>query len=323
MHERPVLVAPDSFKGTFRASEVAGAIGRGLERAGLMPPDLCPVADGGEGTMEAILLALGGEVVGVEVQDPLGRPVTAQLGLVEEGGTAVLEMASASGLALVAEDERDAWAASTRGTGELIVAAAEAGATHVLVTVGGSATTDGGAGALEALAEAGVNLELEVLCDVRTPFEKAPSVFGPQKGADPELVKRLEKRLDELAATLERDPRGEPMTGAAGGLSGGLWGGRGARLVPGAPYVLDAIGFDALMRDSAFVVTGEGRLDSQTLAGKIVGELATRCRQAGVTCHAIVGGNSLDSFDERIIDLASVTEATTLEEMKAAGRALV
>ena len=109
------------------------------------------------------------------------------------------------------------------------------------------------------------------------------------------------------------------MTGAAGGLSGGLWGGRGARLVPGAAYVLDAIGFDALMRESAFVVTGEGRLDSQTLAGKIVGEVATRCRQAGVTCHAIVGSNSLDSFDERIIDLASVTEATNLEEMKAAG----
>jgi glycerate 2-kinase len=113
------------------------------------------------------------------------------------------------------------------------------------------------------------------------------------------------------------------MTGAAGGLSGGLWGGRRARLVPGAPYVLDAIGFDALMRDSAFVVTGEGRIDSQTLAGKIVGEVATRCRQAGITCHAIVGSNSLDSFDERIIDLASVTEATNLEEMQAAGRALV
>ena len=194
----------------------------------------------------------------------------------------------------------------------------------MLVTVGGSATTDGGAGALAALEEAGVeDVEMDVLCDVGVPFEAAPSMFGPQKGADPELVKRLEQRLDELAASLPRDPRGEPMTGAAGGLSGGLWAGRGARLVPGAPYVLDAIGFDSLMRSSAFVVTGEGALDEQTLHGKIVGELATRCRQGGVPCHAIVGRNALDPFGERIIDLASVTEATTLDELEAAGRALV
>jgi glycerate kinase len=113
------------------------------------------------------------------------------------------------------------------------------------------------------------------------------------------------------------------MTGAAGGLSGGLWAALGATLVPGAPYVLDAIGFDALMRESAFVVTGEGSLDDQTLEGKIVGEVATRCRQGGVPCHAIVGRNRLDPFGERIIDLASVTEATTLDELRAAGAALV
>src|SRR5690242_312428 len=147
--ERQVLVAPDSFKGTFRASQVAAAIGRGLERAGLMPPDLCPVADGGEGTLDALLPQLGGEVLAREVQDPLGRPVTAAFGLVEGGGTAIVEMAAASGLGLVADDERDAWAASTYGTGELIVAAAEQGAQVILVAVGGSATTDGGAGALE------------------------------------------------------------------------------------------------------------------------------------------------------------------------------
>src|SRR5215218_3219284 len=151
MLERPVLVAPDSFKGTFRAAEVAGAIGRGLERAGLMPPDLCPLADGGEGTMDALLIALGGETAAVEVRGPLGTPVQAQFGLVEDGGTAVLEMASASGLGLVPEDERDAWAASTYGTGELICAAVDAGAEVVLVGVGGSATTDGGAGAIEAI----------------------------------------------------------------------------------------------------------------------------------------------------------------------------
>jgi glycerate kinase len=317
----PALVAPDSFKGTFSAHEVAAAIAAGLRASERETVEL-PVADGGEGTMDVLVNALGGELRTATAPDPLGRPVEACFALLPDG-TAVVETAQASGLGLIAEGERDAWAASTRGTGELIVAAAEAGATRVLVTVGGSATTDGGAGALEALEEAGVSPELEVLCDVRTAFEQAPSVFGPQKGADPELVRRLEKRLDELAGKLARDPRGEPMTGAAGGLSGGLWGARGARLVAGAPYVLDAIGFDALMKEAAFVVTGEGRLDSQTLAGKIVGEVATRCRQGGVTCHAIVGSNALSSFDERVIDLASVTEATTLEELEAAGRALV
>jgi glycerate 2-kinase len=317
----PALVAPDSFKGTFSAREVAGAIAAGL-RAGGREAHEMPVADGGEGTMEAIVSTLGGELHRVTASDPLGRPVEASFALLDDG-RAIVEAAQASGLGLVAESERDAWAASTRGTGELIVAAVEAGAARVIVTVGGSATTDGGAGALEALDQAGVTVELDVLCDVRVPYEQAPSVFGPQKGADPALVERLERRLHELATKLRRDPRGEPMTGAAGGLSGGLWAAHGARLVAGAPYVLDAIGFDPLMRDAAFVVTGEGRLDSQTLAGKIVGEVATRCRQGGVTCHAIVGSNALESFDERIIDLASVTEATTLQELEAAGRALV
>src|SRR3954452_9074203 len=153
--ERQILVAPDSFKGTFRAPQVAGAIGRGLERAGLIPPDLCPVADGGEGTLDALLPQLGGELVAREVQDPLGRPVTASFGLVEDGGTAIVEMAAASGLSLVTDEERDAWAASTYGTGELIAAAIDAGAQVVLVAVGGSATTDGGAGALEAIEEHG------------------------------------------------------------------------------------------------------------------------------------------------------------------------
>jgi glycerate 2-kinase len=324
MRERPVLVAPDAFKGTFRAAEVAGAIGRGLERAGLMPPDLCPLADGGEGTMEAIMLALGGELVGVEVQDPLGRPVRAQLGLVEDGGTAVLEMASASGLSLVDEDERDAWAASTYGTGELICAAVDAGVQVVLVGVGGSATTDGGAGALEAIDEHGGlgGARIVVLCDVRTPFERAPAVYGPQKGADDALVERLEKRLDALARRLPRDPRGVPMTGAAGGLSGGLWAACGATLEAGAPFVLDALDFDARMRAARAVVTGEGKLDEQTLEGKLVGEIGTRTRQAGVPLHAIVGADRLDPFGKRIIDLQVVQEATNLDELTAAGETL-
>src|SRR4051794_5017263 len=137
VRERPVLVAPDSFKGTFSAAKVAGAIGRGLERAGLMPPDLCPVADGGEGTLDALLTQLGGEYLAAEASDPLGRPVRAGFALLEDGGTALVEMAAASGLGLVAEDERDAWAASTRGTGELIAAAVAAGAGGGVVGGGG------------------------------------------------------------------------------------------------------------------------------------------------------------------------------------------
>jgi glycerate 2-kinase len=317
----PALVAPDSFKGTYSASEVAAAIASGLRAAGREAVEL-PVADGGEGTMEVLVGALGGELRTVTASDPLGRPVEAAFALLPDG-TAVVETAQASGLGLVDDRERDAWAASTRGTGELIVAAADAGAERVIVTVGGSATTDGGAGAVEALDEAGVRVELDVLADVRTPFEQAARVFGPQKGADPSMVKRLERRLHRQADGYRRDPRGERMTGAAGGLSGGLWAQHGARLVPGAAYVLDAIGFDGRMRAAAFVVTGEGQLDEQTLQGKIVGEVATRCRQGGVACHAVVGRNALEPFQERILDLASVTEASTPDELAEAGRSLV
>jgi glycerate 2-kinase len=322
--ERPVLVAPDSFKGTFRASQVAAAIGRGLERAGLMPPDLCPVADGGEGTLDALLPGLGGEVVAADAHDPLGRELKGCFGLVEDGGTAIVETATASGLALVAEEERDAWAASTYGTGELIAAAAQAGAQVIIVAVGGSATSDGGAGALEAIEDAGGlgGARLVVLCDVRTPFEHAPKVFGPQKGADDAMIARLETRLDELAASWPRDPRGVPMTGCAGGLSGGLWAVHRAVLEPGANWVLDALDFDTRMRASRAVVTGEGKLDEQTLQGKLVGEIGTRARQAGVPLHAIVGTDRLDPFGKRMIDLMRVLEATTIGEMEAAGEAL-
>src|SRR5918998_6724080 len=149
--ERPVLVAPDSFKGTFNAAQVAGAIGRGIERAGLMPPDLCPVADGGEGTLDALLPQLGGELIAREVKGPLGAPVRTGFGLVEDGGTAIVEMAMASGLGLVPEAERDAWNASTYGTGQLIAAAAQAGAQVILVAVGGSADTHRRAGAPDGI----------------------------------------------------------------------------------------------------------------------------------------------------------------------------
>jgi glycerate kinase len=319
-----VLVAPDKFKGTFRAADVAAAVGRGLERAGLEPPDLCPIADGGDGTLAVLVAALGGETAGLEVADPLGRPVRAGFALIEDGGTAIVEVAEASGLARVAEGERDPVAASTYGTGELIAAAVEAGAQVVLVAAGGSATTDAGAGAIEAIHERGGlrGARIVVLCDVRTPFERAPAVFGPQKGADPALVGQLEQRLDELAQRLPRDPRGVPLTGAAGGLSGGLWAAFGATLEPGAPFILGALDFDARMRAARAVVTGEGKLDEQTLEGKLVGEIGTRTRQAGVPLHAIVGTDRLDAFGKRMIDLQLVQEATNREEMEAAGERL-
>ena len=320
--ELPALVAPDSFKGTFTAREVAAAIAKGLRAAGRAAEEL-PVADGGEGTIDALLSTLSGVERTERVSDPLGRPIEAAFVLIDDGRTAIVEMARASGLGLVDAGERDAWAASTRGTGELIAAAVEAGAERVIVTVGGSATTDGGAGALEALDEAGVTVEMDVLCDVRTPFEDAARVFGPQKGADAAMVRRLSDRLQHLAEGYKRDPRGEPMTGAAGGLAGGLWAEYGARMRDGPEFVLGALGFDERMRASAFVVTGEGRIDEQTLQGKLVGEVATRCRQAGVPCHGVVGKIELDPFSERILDFASLSEATTLAELEEAGRLLV
>jgi glycerate kinase len=310
-----VLVAPDSFKGTFTAPQVAEAIGAGL-RAGGREVSLCPVADGGEGTLEALRVPLGLELVETEVSDPLGRGIRARFGLGE--GVAVVEMAAAGGLGLVAESERDAMAATSAGTGELIRAACEAGAQTIYVTVGGSASTDGGAGAIAAIDSLD-GARLVLLCDVSTPFERAAEVFGPQKGADPDQVRRLARRLDGMADGWLRDPRGVAMTGAAGGLAGGLWAAFGAEMRPGAGFVLDALHFNRRMFAARAVVVGEGRIDRQTLAGKIAGEIAVRARQAGVPCHAVVGQNRLDRFDQRILDLQVVLEATTLAKLEAAG----
>jgi glycerate kinase len=325
---RPCLVAPDSFKGTFTAAQVAAAIGRGLEAAGEPAPDLCPVADGGEGTLAVLLTALGGTTGGATVGGPLGAPVAAGYALVEDGGTAIVEVAAASGLGLVPEQDRGpvtAWEASTRGTGELILAAARTGAAVILVAAGGSATTDGGAGAVAAIEEGGGlgGARLVVLCDVRTPYEACARTFAPQKGADAATVGRLATRLDAYAATLPRDPRGTPLSGAAGGLAGGLWAAFGAHLEPGAAFVLDAVGYDARLRAAHAVILGEGRLDAQTLQGKILGEAATRARQAGVPCHAIVGQDALEPFGKRIIDVHAVLQATTLAEIEAAASELV
>lgn len=325
MHEeeRSFLVAPDSFKGTLAATEVAEAIARGVRATGAHA-ECCPVADGGEGTIDALLAALGGESLTAPAHDPLGRPIEAAFALLGDGATAVVETAAASGLALVAPSERDPERASTTGTGELIVAAIDRGARRVLVAVGGSATTDGGAGAIETIAAKGGTrgTALEVLCDVRTPFERAAEVFGPQKGADPGAVRRLTERLEELAHRLPRDPRGVPMTGCAGGLSGGLWAALDAHLLPGAEFVLDAVGFDARMEIVDAVVTGEGRVDAQTLEGKLVGELATRCLTNGTPVHAIVGADGLGPSAARAAGLSSVRVAGTLEEIEAAARDL-
>jgi glycerate kinase len=324
-----VLVAPDSFKGTLTATQVADAIGRGLLDSGppTRPVDLCPIADGGEGTLDALLRALDGERRTTVVSDPLGRPVEAEFGIGEAGRgrvVGIVEMASASGLGLVDPSERDAIAASTFGTGQLVMAAVEAGADVVYLGAGGSATTDGGAGAIRAInGQGGLGgARISVLTDVRTPFEHAARVFGPQKGAAPDDVTKLTKRLNDQARRLKRDPRGVPMTGAAGGLSGGLWAEFDAELVPGAQFVLDAVDFDRRMRAARAVVTGEGKLDQQSLAGKLVSEVSTRARQGGVPCHAIVGTRELDSFGVRVLDLQAVFEASTPRQISAAARRL-
>ncbi|MFM9127383.1 MAG: glycerate kinase [Solirubrobacterales bacterium] len=319
---RPVLVAPDSFKGTLSSTEVAEAVGRGLADEGF-EVDLMPLADGGEGTLDVLLGALGGRRVEVEAHDALGRPVSAQIGVTGEG-TAIVETAQAIGLPLIAEEERDPEAASSFGAGELIAAAVETGAETVVVAVGGSATTDGGAGAIEAIEATGGagKAKLVVCCDAQTPFERAAIVFGPQKGADEACVARLTARLEEQAAALPRDPTGVPMTGAAGGLAGGLWAAFGAELTGGAGFVLDALDADRRMRASRAVVVGEGRLDMTTLEGKAAGELAVRARQAGVPAFAVVGQDGLDLLDRRILDLHAVIEAGTKRRLRAAGRKL-
>jgi glycerate 2-kinase len=309
------LVAPDSFKGTFDAFEVAEAVAAGVEAAG-GEADRCPVADGGEGTMEVLLRALGGERRAASVHDPLRRRIDAEFALLGDGGTAVVEAARAAGLTFVAAEERDAERADTYGAGELIAAALATDVGRVLVAVGGSASTDGGDGAIEALGERGALEELariEVLCDVDTVFEDAARLFAPQKGAGPAAVERLSARLQEIAARLPRDPRGVPMGGCAGGLSGGLWA-HGANLRSGAAFVLDAVGFDERLAAADAVFGGEGRFDSQSLEGKVVGEIARRCVAAGKPLHLIVGEDGLGG--EASPAISTVAAAETLAEIR-------
>ncbi len=320
------LLAPDSFKGTLSAAEVAEAMARGVREAGA-EADPCPVADGGEGTLEALLAARGGERIEAAAHDPLRRPIRADFGLLDHGATAVVEVAAASGLPLLSPEERDPERADTFGTGELIAAAIEAVARTVLVAAGGSATIDGGRGAIEALrarAEQGAidleTIQFEVLCDVVNPYEDAVRVFGPQKSLNPASVSRLSARLDEFAASLPRDPRGLPMTGCAGGLSGGLMGAFGARLRPGAQFVLNQLGFERRLAAADGVITGEGRIDEQSLGGKVVGTIAEACAQAGKPVRAIVGENALAPERAAEAGIVSTHEAGTLAAIAEAAR---
>ena len=320
------LVAPDSFKGTLGAAEVAEAMAEGVREAGA-EADPCPVADGGEGTLEALLAARGGVRVEAAAHDPLRQPIVAEFGLLDDGATAVVEVAAASGLPLLSPEKRDPERADSFGTGELIAAAIEAGARTVLVAAGGSATIDGGRGAIEALrgqAEQGAigleAIELEVLCDVVNPYEDAVRVFGPQKGLKFANADRLAARLDEFAASLPRDPRGLPMTGCAGGLSGGLMGAFGARLRPGARFVLDQLGFESRLAAADGVITGEGRIDEQSLGGKIVGTIAEACAKARKPVRAIVGRNALAPEWAAEAGIVSIHEAGTLAAIAEAAR---
>ncbi len=319
MPER-VLLAPDAFKGTIAAATVARALAVGLRRGGVIA-DECPVADGGEGTVEVLLAALGGEPRSTVVGDPLGRPTRARWAMLDDG-TAMLEAAQASGLALIAAGERDAERASSAGTGELIVAARDAGASLAVVAVGGTATTDGGTGALAAIEAAGGlgGLELHLACDVRTPFERAAELYAPQKDASPDAVARLARRLDELARELPRDPRGVAMTGAGGGLAGGLWSRHGARLRSGSALVLEAIGLDRRMAAADAVVIGEGRLDSQTLEGKVGGAVLELARRRGLPVHAVAGALAIDQDDPAWAGLASARVARSERELTRAGQ---
>ena len=279
------LASPASLKNVLGATAAAAALREGFARAGV-EAEAAPVADGGEGTAQVLAAALGGEWREAVVSDPLGRPVTARW-LLTPDGTAVVESAEAIGLGLVDEGERHVLRASSRGLGELVLAALESAPRELLVGLGGSATVDGGAGLREVLAE--LPVPTRVACDVRNPLlgaRGAARVFGPQKGATPEQVEELERRL---ATAEELRPVAElPGAGAAGGL-GAAFAALGATLVPGAELVLDAIGFRDRLRGAAVVVTGEGAVDRTTTEGKAPGAVLAACREADVRC-VLFGG---------------------------------
>lgn len=293
-----VVAAPDKLRGTASARAAAEAVARAAAARG-WECEQVPMADGGEGTLDA----LGGSNRTTVVLGPLGEPVEAGWRL--DGRTAVIEMATASGLELIGGAEgNDPIAASTTGTGELIAAALEAGATRIIVGVGGSATTDGGLAALRAMHPLGRlrGVELIVACDVRTSFVDAADVFAHQKGATPAQVALLRRRLERLAQVYQAehgvDVTQLPGAGAAGGLAGGL-AAVGARLVPGFDLVADEVDLYGHIEGADLVITAEGFLDAQSFEGKVVGGVTSLAEQVGVAVVAIVG-EVFDGMEERI-----------------------
>ncbi len=316
------LVCPDKFKGTLDAAEAAAAMATGLRRAGFDEVTELPLADGGEGTLDALVAARGGSRRHATVTGPLGDPVDAEWALLP-GGVAVVEMARASGLALVPRIS-DPLRASTRGTGELIAAAIRAGARRVVVGVGGSATTDGGLAALEALGWSLGATPVTVACDVSTRFLDAARVFGPQKGASDAQVALLTRRLGQLADQYEQrtgvDVRELPGGGAAGGLAGGL-AAIGAELDPGFDVVAGAAGLEAALDGIELVVTGEGRLDATSFEGKVVGGVLEWATDAGVPHAAVVAGQVTAEARDEIALHAGVQLLALTDRVWQAGEA--
>lgn len=322
-----VVIAPDKFKGSLTALEAAEAMARGLSRVDPSAEiDRVPMADGGEGTVAALVAATGGSYRTVTVTGPLGDPVVASFGLLGDGRTAVLEMASASGLWLVPPALRDPLRATTRGTGQLLLAALEAGARRVIVGIGGSATNDGGAGLGQALGfrlldTHGRELEpgggeldrlariertdqvavlgsatIAVACDVTNPLcgpRGASAVYGPQKGATPEVVERLDRNLGHFADIVARDldvaVRHIPGSGAAGGLGGGLVAFAGGRLEGGVNLVIEAVNLRERLHAADLCLTGEGALDGQSAFGKTAVGVARLAHSLRCPTLAIAG----------------------------------
>jgi glycerate kinase len=323
-----IVIAPDSFKGSLTALEVAHAIKAGIKR--VVPEaevDEVPMADGGEGTVQALVDATGGEIIAQEVCDPLGNRIRADFGVLGDGNTAVIEMAAASGLPLVPEDKRNPMFTTTFGTGELIRAALDRGCRKLIVGIGGSATVDGGAGMAQALGarllgkdgdevpRGGGGLEYldridvsrldariaetatVVACDVDNPLvgpRGGPEVYGPQKGATPEMVKKLDRYLDRYADIIKRDlgidVKEEPGAGAAGGLGAGLMAFLNAELRSGIDIVIEASGLEEHLKDADLVITGEGRIDRQTIYGKTPIGVAKSAKKFGIPVIGIGGG---------------------------------
>jgi glycerate kinase len=311
-----LVIAPDSFKGSLTSVEVATALADGWHAA--RPDDqvlLAPLADGGEGTLVAVAAAGGWEWRSVEATDPIGRPVTARWLRSEDGSRAVVELAEASGLSRLAPAERDPTGATTRGTGEVLRAVLDEGIRTITLGIGGSATTDGGAGILRALGaeidEWGVDIagldprvadvDLRIACDVTNPLlgpTGAAATYGPQKGASPAQVALLDRALGGYAETLigatGRDERLTPGAGAAGGTAFGLLSigdrFRSVRLVPGVEVVMAETGLREKLDGADLVITGEGRIDAQTAFGKTALGVARLAHTAGVACIAVGGG---------------------------------